>query len=46
MVAAVFGPRIAVRANEERRSVTLFDFDALLNGQAGIERIGGLGFRT
>jgi hypothetical protein len=44
MVAAVFGPRIAVRANEERRPVTLFDFDALLNDRAEIERIGGLGF--
>ena len=46
MAAAVFGPRIAVRANEERRSVTLFDFDGLLNGQAGIERIGGPGLWT
>jgi hypothetical protein len=30
----------------ERRPVTLFDFDALLNGRAEIERIGGLGFWT
>jgi len=44
MVAAVFGARIAVRANEDRGPATLFDFDALLNGRAAIARIAGPGF--